>query len=67
MGKMNAAFHEYMQMIGDCNDREEQLTDWERSFIDSVQHQLESEHGSGLTPKQCEKIDDIWERVTKRG
>lgn len=50
------------QMVQDCIDRESQLTDWERKFIDDVERVLRN--GGRLTPAQDEKLDEIWERVT---
>ena len=56
---------EYEQMVLDCAQREERLTDLERSFIDSVGKQLRE--GRALTTKQADRLDDIWERATERG
>jgi hypothetical protein len=55
---------EYATMLDDCEAREGRLTDWERGFVDSLRSQLEK---GFLTPKQIEKLDDIWERVTANG
>jgi hypothetical protein len=54
---------DWPSMIEDCQNREEKLTDWERSFIDSIERQL-SQPGSSLSEKQRETLDRIWERVT---
>ena len=54
---------EYFDMIGDCQYRESLLSEWETHFLDSIEDQLES--GRMLTNKQIEKLEDIWERVTK--
>lgn len=54
-----------MQLIEDCEARESRLSDWDRSFIDSIKHQLAA--GRALTEKQAAKLDDIWERATARG
>lgn len=35
-----SAHDEHQQMVKDCIDREAKLTDWERSFIDSIERQL---------------------------
>lgn len=59
---MAAWTDEYERMLKDCQKREERLTDWERNFIDSLEHRML--HGGVPTPKQCEVIDRIWERVT---
>lgn len=53
---------DHAQMIEDCEKRESKLDDWERTFIDSIAHQLTRDQA--LTPKQAEKLDQIWERVT---
>lgn len=53
---------ENMTMVQDCENRESKLTDWERSFIDSIRRQLEN--GRGLSEKQRESLDQVWERVT---
>ena len=53
---------EILQMIEDCENRESKLSDWERSFIDSVKKQVSD--GKGYSPKQEEKLTAIWERVT---
>jgi hypothetical protein len=56
---------EYLRMINDCETRESRLTDWERSFIDSIKNRID--RGQALTPKQTETLDEIWERATARG
>lgn len=53
---------EHATMIEDCEKRESKLSDWERSFIDSIWMQLSKGHS--LTAKQAETLDTIWERVT---
>jgi hypothetical protein len=53
---------EQAQLIEDCENREEKLSDWERGFIDSVGKQLAE--GRSLTDKQVERLEEIWERVT---
>lgn len=53
---------EHQQMVQDCENRESKLTDWERSFIDSIGDQLSK--GQRLSEKQAERLDEIWERVT---
>lgn len=53
------------QMLKDCEDRESKLTDWERSFIDSLQRQWEVK--GSLSPRQAEVLEKIWERVTSKG
>jgi hypothetical protein len=56
---------EYLQLLDDCEQREERLSDWERGFVDSLRARIES--GSTPTPKQIETLDNIWEKVTARG
>ena len=53
---------EHAQMVTDCENREEKLTDWERSFIDSIGRQLAQ--GRSLTDKQSETLNKIWDRIT---
>lgn len=56
---------EYITLVEDCEKREERLTDWERTFIDSIRSQLEN--GRRPTQKQIDVLDNIWEKATKRG
>lgn len=53
------------QLIEDCETREERLTDWERGFIDGIKARVTA--GQGLTTKQRETLDEIWERATAKG
>ena len=53
---------EHQQMVDDCEKRESKLTDWERTFVDSISDQLTK--GRRLSEKQAELLDRIWERVT---
>ena len=53
---------EQEQMIEDCENRSEKLTDWEAQYIDSLSMQVGK--GKGLSPKQEEILDRIWEKVT---
>lgn len=46
-------------MVTDCMARESKLSDWERIFLDSI-----SAQDDGLTPRQEDKLNEIWERVT---
>lgn len=55
----NASDH--ADMIADCEKRESKLTDWERSFIDSIGKQIATRP---LSERQAERLDEIWERVT---
>ena len=56
---------EYLKIISDCEQRQSKLSSWEEGYLDSVRDQIER----GRTPsaKQLEKLDEIWERVTKHG
>lgn len=56
---------EYIQLLDDCEAREERLTDWERSFVDSLRRQIEA--GRSPSTKQIDTLDNIWEKVTKKG
>lgn len=56
---------EWLQMVEDCEEREERLSDWERQFIASIKVRLEE--GSALTSAQDEKLNDIWNKATERG
>lgn len=56
---------EYLQLIEDCTARQERLTDWDRTFLDSIFNQIASKRP--LSPKQIDKLDEIWERATARG
>ena len=56
---------EQSRMVADCEQRESRLTDWEREFVQSLRERIDS--GRGLTPKQSEVLDEIWDRATARG
>lgn len=56
---------EWLIMIQDCEDRRSQLTNWEKTFIQSLSEQIN--RGPFLSPKQESRLNDIWERVTERG
>lgn len=56
---------EYLTLIEDCEKRSEHLDDWSLGFIDSLGKQIAD--GRRPSPKQIEKLDDIWEKATKRG
>lgn len=56
---------EYLELIQDCENRESLLSDWERTFIDSLRRQIEE--GRRPTPKQIDCLDSAWEKATKRG
>ena len=56
---------EYRTLLEDCEKREERLSDFERSFVDSLGRQLDE--GRRPTQRQIEMLDEIWERATARG
>ena len=56
---------EYVTLLDDCERREERLSDWERTFVDSVHRQIEQ--GRRPSAKQVETLDNCWERATARG
>ncbi len=56
---------ETMQMIEDCERREDRLDDWSSNFIDSIRRQLEA--GRNLTLNQKTKLEEIWQLATERG
>ena len=62
---MTAWTDEYTTMLDDCEKRESRMTEWEQSFCDSLSKQIGN--GRTPTPKQCETLTNIWERVTARG
>ena len=51
---------EIESMIDDCFKRDDKLTDWEGKFIDSIS-KIETKN---LSPKQIERLEIIWERIT---
>lgn len=53
---------ELMTLIEDCETRSDKLSDWEVSFIDSIKDQLT--RSGGLSEKQTERLEAIWDRVT---
>jgi len=56
---------EWRQMVDDCMDRESKLSEWEFSFIDSLNILLDNDYSLSL--KQIDVLDRIWENVTKNG
>ena len=56
---------EHEQMVGDCEQRESRLSEWEASFVDSIAKQLRD--GRSLSAKQAETLDAVWERATAKG
>jgi hypothetical protein len=56
---------EYQSMISDCENRESRLSEWEQEFIQSLSEQLGT--GRTLSIKQIDRLDIIWEKVTRNG
>ena len=56
---------EFITLLEDCEKRESRLTDWERTFVDSLRSQIEK--GSRPSEKQSQTLNDLWERATARG
>jgi hypothetical protein len=54
---------EYTAMISDCIESDDKLNDWERTFLDSLSAHLGA--GRTLTEKQLDKLNDLWERISK--
>ncbi len=54
-----------LQLLEDCEHREERLNSWEHDFLVSVRAQVEA--GRSLSKKQLEQLDELWERATARG
>lgn len=54
---------EYYKMIEDCELHDSKLTDWETTFLDSIQNYLEK--GKFLTQKQIEQLEKIHDRVAR--
>lgn len=49
-------------LISDCTDRQEKLTDWEVDFLSSIEDQIDG--GRRLSARQVETLENIWEKVT---
>ena len=52
-------------MVGDIQSRSEKLSEWEVSFVDSIDQRLRKR--GGLSKAQSDKLKEIWERVTEDG
>lgn len=59
---MTTKHEEHIQMIEDCEKREEKLTDWERTFIDSMRRRVDEDRA--LTNGQSIALNEIWDRIT---
>lgn len=53
---------EIEQLIEDCENRSEKLSDREAEFIEDISKWLR--RGQSLSVKQLEWLEKIWERVT---
>lgn len=51
------------QMIDDCQNWQKKMNEWEQNFIASISQQYD-ERGT-LSPAQHDKLESIWEKVTK--
>ena len=49
-------------MIEDCQNRSDQLSEWETDFIDNLTRQ-----NAPLTSRQAYSLEQIWDRVTDAG
>jgi hypothetical protein len=56
---------EWLQMIDDCEARDEYLTAWEADFLASIREQIGA--SAFLSEKQQDVLDRIWEKVTSKG
>lgn len=56
---------EYIQLIDDCEKRDSKLSAWDADFLASIRERIEQRRE--LTPKQSEKLDEIWEKATRNG
>lgn len=56
---------EHEKMIEDCENRDSQLSDWEREFIDSIKKRMADGHS--LTQKQADRLDEVWKKATSKG
>ena len=62
---MSTPIDEQQSMLDDCIERQSKLNEWEINFVDSAYEFFENQ--GSLTPKQCTKLEEIWERVTTNG
>lgn len=54
----------YMSMLEDCELRASKLSEWELAFVRSLRAKFDRA-GFVLSPLQVDKLESIWERVTK--
>jgi hypothetical protein len=62
MFQMTTWADEYMTMLEDCEKRSEKLTDWECSFVDSLQRQIAD--GRRPSAKQVETLEQAMSKKT---
>lgn len=55
---------DHLAMIEDCENRSEQLTEWEAGFIDSIRTRVQRD--KPLSMKQAATLNNIWDRVTTK-
>ena len=60
---MSDADDEISTMIADIEQRESKLNEWESQFMQSIGEQLSK--GKGLTAKQNEILERVWDKVTR--
>lgn len=56
---------EYVTLIEGCENRDHLLTDWDRTFLDSIKSTISK--GYAPSAKQVEKLEEIWEKATAKG
>lgn len=56
---------EYREMIDDCQNRVDRMTQWESEFMDSIEEQLHDT--KSLSSRQINVLNRVWEKVTVRG
>lgn len=56
---------QYREVIDDCRKRDKMLNAWDADFLDSIENRLNEKRI--LTPKQTDKLDEIWEKATSKG
>lgn len=56
---------ECQEMVDDCLDREQKLSQWESDFMTTLDDQL-ADRGF-ISDKQYSILSRVWDRVTARG
>lgn len=56
---------EHLDMIDDCESRDDHMNDSEREFCESIRERLGSDRP--LSGTQIETLEKVWFRVTSRG